>query len=78
MKGVSHHPGFDAIAHQGVRAKGDPIHIKASHKGELHRDLDVPAGEPIPAAKLQKAEHSKNPAIRKRANFAANAKKWGK
>lgn len=70
-KGVSHHPGFDAIAHQG-------IHIKASHKGELHRDLGVPRGEPIPAAKLAKAKNSSNPAIRKRANFAANAKKWGK
>lgn len=54
------------------------VKIKASHKGELHRDLHVPQGEPIPAAKLAKAKNSNNPAIRKRATFAANAKKWGK
>lgn len=52
------------------------IHIKASHKGELHRDLGVPQGQKIPASKLAAAKHSKNPAVRKRATFAQNAKKW--
>ena len=52
------------------------IHIKASHKGLLHKDLGVPAGKPIPAAKLAAAKHSSNPAIRKRATFAQNAKSW--
>ena len=50
------------------------IHIKASHKGLLHKELGVPSGEKIPAAKLEKALHSKNPKVRKRANFARNAK----
>lgn len=50
------------------------IHIKASHKGELHKDLGVPAGQPIPAGKLEKALDSNNPAVRKRAQFAENAK----
>ncbi len=60
-------------------AKGkDPIHIKASHKGELHRETGTPAGEKISEKKLTKAEHSKDPAERKRAVFAENAKKWNK
>lgn len=52
------------------------IHIKASHKGLLHKDTGTPAGEHIPAKKLAKAEHSEDPAVRKRAVFAENAKHW--
>lgn len=55
-----------------------PIKIKKSHKGLLHKDLGVPEGEPIPAKKLAQAKNSKNPAVRKRATFAQNAKSWGK
>jgi hypothetical protein len=54
------------------------IQIKKSHKGELHKDLGVPAGHKIPAEKLAKAAKSKDPAVKKRAVFAENAKKWGK
>ena len=43
------------------------MHMK---EGELHKDLHVPAGKKIPAAKLAKAEHSKNPTLRKRADLA--------
>lgn len=50
------------------------INIKASHKGRLHKALGVPEGQPIPAAKLQAAKNSKDPAIRKEATFAINAK----
>jgi len=50
------------------------IHLKASHAGRLHRDLHVPLGQPIPAAKLEEALHSDDPAERKRAQFAENAK----
>ena len=53
-------------------------HIKKSHKGLLHKDLGVPQGQKIPASKLAAAKNSSNPAERKRATFAANAKKWGK
>jgi hypothetical protein len=53
-----------------------PIHIKKSHEGELHRDLGVKLGKPIPANKLAAAKKSGDPAVRKRATFAANAKKW--
>ncbi len=59
-----------------AKAMKDPIHIKASHKGKLHRALGVPQDEPIPAKRLRAALHSKSPAIRKEANFAENAKDW--
>jgi hypothetical protein len=55
--------------------KGKPI-IKPSHEGLLHKNLGVKAGDKIPAAKLAKAAHSSNPAIKKRAIFAQNTKKW--
>ena len=60
------------------RARGGGIQIKKSHKGLLHKDTGTPKGEKIPEAKLEKAKHSKDAAVRKRATFAENAKKWGK
>ena len=36
--------------------------------------LGVPAGEKIPEKKLEKAEHSSNPTIRKEANLAKTLK----
>jgi hypothetical protein len=48
------------------------IRIMKSHEGLLHKDLGYSPGNKIPVAKLQKAKHSRNPAIRKRANFALN------
>jgi len=60
------------------RARGGGIHIKPSHAGRLHEDLGVPSGEKIPAAKLDKALHSADPAERKRAVFAKNAKSWSR
>lgn len=50
------------------------INIKPSHEGRLHRALGVPEGQPIPAAKLAAAKKSSDPAIRKEATFAINAK----
>lgn len=58
------------------RARGGGIHIKPSHKGLLHKDLGVGESKKIPAKKLEKAEKSKSPAVRKRAVFAENAKHW--
>jgi hypothetical protein len=52
------------------------IQIKPSHKGLLHKDLGVPEGQPIPEGKLEAAEASPNPKVRKRAVFAENAKKF--
>ena len=52
------------------------IKIKPSHKGLLHKNTGTPAGQKIPAAKVAAAKNSPDPAVRKRAVFAANAKKW--
>lgn len=57
-----------------MAAKPDPIHIKPSHKGLLHRRLHIPAGKPIPEARLEQAEKSANPAERREATFAENAR----
>lgn len=53
-----------------------PIDIKPSHKGLLHKKLGVPKGEKIPAKKLDSALNSPNPATRKQAQFAKNAKSF--
>lgn len=47
----------------------------SKHPGKLHRDLGIPQGEKIPAKKLAKAEHSKNPTIRREANLARTLKR---
>ena len=52
------------------------INIKKSNKGLLHKNLGIPAGKSIPATRLEKAANSSSPAIRKRAVFAMNAKKF--
>lgn len=52
------------------------IRIKPAHEGLLHKDLGVGQSKHIPAGKLAKAEHSRDPAVRKRAVFAENAKHW--
>jgi len=51
------------------------IKIKKSHKGLLHKNLGVPEGEKIPASKL-KIKSTDSKAIRKRKQFAINAKKF--
>lgn len=50
--------------------------IKIKHPGKLHRDLGIAEGQKIPERRITAALHSKNPALRKEANFARNAKKW--
>ncbi len=52
------------------------IKIAKGHRGLLHSDLGVKEGEKIPLGKLMAAKNSKSPAVRKRATFAANARKW--
>lgn len=52
------------------------IHINPANKGKLHEELGVAPGKKIPAKKLAKAVNSSNPAEKKRAVFAENAKKW--
>lgn len=40
------------------------------HKGALHKELGVPMGKKIPKSKINKAAHSKNKTLAKRANLA--------
>lgn len=51
------------------------MHMK---KGALHSELGVPTGKKIPAKKLEKAEHSKNSKLRKRAVLAETLSKMHK
>ena len=55
--------------------KKDWIKGAIKHPGALHKELGVKEGKKIPAKKLEKAEHSKNPTLRKRANLAKTLKK---
>jgi hypothetical protein len=48
------------------------------HKGALREELHVKKGEKIPTKKLKKAEHSKNPKLKKRAILAETLKKMHK
>lgn len=52
------------------------IDIKPSHKGRFHRDVGKKPGQKITESDIQKGKHSKNPAERKRATFAENARHW--
>ena len=48
------------------------------HPGALHKELGVPEGKKIPEKKLAKAEHSKNPLLKKRAVLAETLKGFKK
>jgi len=54
------------------------IQIQAQNKGKLHKDLGVKKGKKLTMGQLDKAKKSKNPAERKRATFALNARSWNK
>jgi hypothetical protein len=56
----------------------NPIRIKPSRRGLLHKELGVPQGQRIPTEKLAMAKRSSDPAERKRATFAMNARSWAK
>ncbi len=47
------------------------MHMK---KGALHEEMHIPKGKKIPEKKLEKAEHSKNPKLAKRARLAETLK----
>lgn len=48
------------------------------HPGKLHRELGVKEGEKIPAKKMAKAAHSKNPTIRKEVSLARTLKSFNR
>lgn len=58
------------------RAKKNWISGAISKPGALHRALHVPSSKTIPEAKLEKAMHSSNQTLRKRANLAKTLKSF--
>ncbi len=48
------------------------------NKGALHRQMGVPEGQKIPAAKLNAAAHSDNALLAKRARLAETLKKMNR
>lgn len=54
--------------------------IQAAHikKGALKKELGIPADKKIPEKKLKKAEHSKDPVLKKRAVLAETFRKMKK
>ena len=52
--------------------KGNKIHIKKANRGKF---TDYCGGK-VTSECIAKGKRSPNPAIRKRATFAANARKW--
>jgi hypothetical protein len=54
------------------------IKIKPSKVGTLRAATKTPKGKNIPVATLEAKKNSPDPAMRKKANFALNARKWGR
>lgn len=61
-----------------MMAKDKWIQGAIKKPGALHKELGVKEGKKIPEAKLKKAEHSKNPTLKKRAVLAETLKKMHK
>ena len=59
-------------------AKKSSIHINPANKGKLRSETGTKKGDKIPVSKLNSILKSGTPAEKKRANFAKNARKWGK
>lgn len=71
---------YEGVPHRYKRASGGRLWIQGainpSKKGALHKSLGVPKGKKIPMDKIQKAEHSKSPLLRKRAQLADTLRKF--
>lgn len=63
-----------------AQAKNPSLYRAMRHlrKGGLHRALNIPEGETIPAERLEKARNSKNAHVAKMANFAHTMKGFKK
>lgn len=62
-----------------ARRKGKlNIKIAPSKQGSLRKATGTKKGKNIPVSTLRRLKNSKSPAMRKKANFALNARKWGK
>lgn len=52
------------------RSRKNFIRDAIKRPGALHKSLHVPEDKKIPMSKIEKAEHSKNPTLRKRSVLA--------
>ncbi len=62
----------------GGRAYAKGGFLKGIKKGALRAEMGVKSGDKIPAKKLDKATHSSNPLLKKRAVLAKNMRSWNK
>lgn len=60
-----------------TQASGGSIKIKPSKVGSLHAAVGVPQDQPIPASK-EAIQPDDSSALKKKKQFAINAKSWGK
>jgi len=75
MKRDEHCWGGEAKSKKADGGKINWIKGAIKHPGSLHKALHVPKGEKIPEKKLEKAEHSKNPKLAKKAHLAETLKR---
>lgn len=61
-----------------ARKKRNPIRIKKSKQGTLRAQTSKTKSGKISKKELARKKKSKDPAVRKKAVFAENARKWGK
>jgi len=66
---------FANLNQQVLTYKKGGIHIKKSHRGLLRKHLGTKKGKKIPLSKLR-IKKTDSKAIRKRKQFAINARKW--
>lgn len=52
------------------------IHIAKARQGLFRKETHTKEGKKIPLAKIKAKEHSRDPAVRERAQFADNERKW--
>lgn len=55
-----------------------PIVIRPQNRGKLRKAAGAKKGRKIPVAKLRKMARSRDPKVRKRAQFALNARQWNR
>jgi hypothetical protein len=68
----------ERLAAKMAKSRGSGIHIKPSKQGSLHSALGIPQSQKIPAALInQRLAGNPSEAMRKKLQFAKNARSWG-
>lgn len=72
VRGAGPKPRLDRRARGGKTPGFNP----GGEKGKLHREMGIPEGQKIPAAKLAAAAHSSDPEKKRDARRAQTMAKW--